>query len=435
MSGISSFGTAVNSAQSPMVLSTIENQFIHHFTGGFATIGGYATELFYILAGLEIVLFGLMWAIKQEGGLGLFVFKILKLAVIFFVITQFPRLLQVLIDGFTKAGYGLTGGQGGTSLFNPGHLWNYGFDASIALMKLSVQAATINMALSNIYLILGCGLILLFSLIGAQIILIVTAFYLISLLALLLIPIGAFFASRNFFEHAIDSVFRMGARVFALLVVLGIGESIWSQFDLSSLTEAADSISASANTMGAVSPMASSAGSAAPGGLTLMIPLGFFIATLVIWVLCIKLPGLVAEVVGQIGGRLSDEFSMGGAGSTEGSSVSVAMPAGVSQVAAGSSLSGAAGIAVSGTGGSYGAQGVAAASSLQGGGGSAGGAINVSANVNSTGGGASAPSAGVGASGGDKRKTQAGADVGISRETLNKLKSTFKQAMNESRPH
>lgn len=436
MSGVSSLSSvagsgAVNAAQSPMVLSIIENQFIQHFTNGFSVIGGYATELFYLLAGLEIVLFGLVWALKQEGGLGLFVFKIFKLAVIFFIITKFPMLLQAVIDGFTKAGYDVSGGSGGTSLFNPAHLWNFSFDASMALMKLSIQAATTNTALSNIYLLLGVGLVLLFALIGAQIILIVSAFYLVSLLALLLIPLGAFFAVRNFLEQAIQQVFKMGARVFALIVILGLGEKIWGQFDLSVLIQAGQSLSGVGMGM-SPNMVNNTASTGGLDGLTLMAPLGFFIATLVIWVLCLKLPGLVAEVVGQIGGRLGDEFGLVSS-SHEQASPMVSVNSSVGQVSAGASLSGPLGLSVSGAGGSYGAQGVAAATSLSGGGGGGGGSMQVSTNVNVSTTGGSNFGSGLGNLGGDKRKTQAGADVGISRETLNKLKSTFKQAMNESR--
>jgi len=441
--------TAAMQAQSPMVLTTIQNQFIHHFVHGFAVIGAYASDLFYILAGLEIALFGLIWAIRQEGALGSFVLKILKLGVLFFLITQFPMLLQALIDGFTKAGYGIAGTDGSLDLFNPAHLWNYGFDASMNLMKLSMQAVGTNMALSNIYLFLGGGILFLFALIGAQIILVVTAFYIVSLLALLLLPLGVFFASKNFFERAIESVFRAGARVFALVIVLGIGESIWSQFDLSALSTAAANLSgqlgsAVGSTMGSnmtagMNPTAgASLGSAAgPGSMTLMAPLGFIVATLVILVLCLKLPGLVAETVGKIGGKFSDELESGPAGSASaGASVNVSMPSATAQVAAGANMQGP-GINTSGAGASYGAQGVSAASSMQGGGGGGAGSVSVSANVTGGGGGSAGAAGGSGSGllggGGDKSRAKEGSDVGMSRETLNKLKSTFKQAMKESK--
>jgi len=440
-SGVSNSGAggfanlAAMQAQSPMVLSSIQNQFIHHFVHGFSVIGVYASELFYILAGLEIVLFGLIWAIRQEGALGIFVLKILKLGVLFFLITQFPNLLQALIDGFTKAGYGIAGSDGSNALFNPSHLWNYGFDASINLMKLSLQAAGSNSALSTIYLFLGGGILLLFSLIGAQIILVVTAFYMVSLLALLLLPLGAFFASQNFFERGIETVFKAGARVFALVIVLGIGESVWSQFDLSALASAAASVtaSASAGAMGSNMGSAPIAGSSGEAAMTLTAPLGLIIATLVIYILALKLPGLLAETIGKIGGKLSDEVESGPANlSGAGGSVTVSSPAAVAQVAAGASMQGP-GINTSGAGGSYGAQGVSAAANMQGG--ASAGGVSVSANLSGSGSaGASGPGgAGFLGSGDGKSRAKEGSDVGMSRETLSKLKSTFKQAMKESK--
>ena len=438
MSGMDGSGTenllgSVSSgiqAQSPMVLSALQNQFVQHFTQSFSVIAGYASELFYILAGLEIVLFGLMWAIRQESALGLFVLKILKLGVIFFIITEFPLLLQAVIDGFTKAGV-VVGGQDATKiLFNPGHLWDYGFDASIALLKLSAAGSA--GGLSNIYLLLGGGLILLFGLIGAQVILYVCGFYLVSLLSLLLIPLGAFFATKNFLERGIESVFRMGARVFALMVVLGIGGSVWGMFDLTTLISAADSLSGG---IGMTAGAAPSGGNISAGGLTLMVPLGFFIATLVMTVLCIKLPSLVAEAVGKITGRLVDELEGGGPNSGGYESVGAGLSPVVSQVSAGSNLAASA-MGVPGSGiSSGGLSGVGMAASMTGGGLASSGLssasqVNVSSNV--TGGSATSGGNFLGGEMGDKkRRAQAGAEVQISRETLQKLKSTFKQVLSE----
>ena len=90
------------SSISPAVLSTIQNDFVNKLSGAFAATTGYAQDLFYIFAVLEIVLFGLMWAIRQEQAIGQFIFKVVKLGIIFWIIISYPHILQIFINGFTK---------------------------------------------------------------------------------------------------------------------------------------------------------------------------------------------------------------------------------------------------------------------------------------------------------------------------------------------
>lgn len=383
--------------QSPMVLSVIQNDFVTKMTNAFSTIGGYATEIFYIIAAIELVLFGIAFAMRGEEGLSTLAIKIFKLAVIFTIITSYPRLLSGLIDGFTHAAFGVAGGKASTALFDPASIWQYGFDAGIKMTKMSIEYGTLNVGMSNLYMIIGFGLLVLFALIGTQIILMVSGFYIVSLLALLVLPLGAFFGMKNFFERAIEAVFRMGARVFALIMVLGVATTVWAQFDLSTISETT----------------------------TLTKPLGLFFATLVFWILCLKLPGLVVEAIGSIGGKFFGETSKGG-GSVDVPAPVTNVAAAPGQVAAGSSMSGAA-VSTSGTGVASGATGVTAAANIQtsSAGGAAGGGAQVSV-VGGAAGGASPSSSG-------KSSAKKGADVGISRQTLGKLKSTFKQAMRETK--
>lgn len=284
------------SAASPMILTTIQNDFVNKMSGAFSTIGGYATDLFYLIAVIEIVLFGLAWAMKGEEGISTFVMKIFKLAVVFFIITSYPMLLQGLVGGFTHAAFGIAG-NASSAFFDPSQIWQYGFDAGIKMTKLSVEYGTLNVGMSNLYLILGFGLLILFALIGAQIILMVSAFYVVSLLALLVLPLGAFFGMKNFFERAIESVFRMGARVFALILVLGVAITVWGQFDLSTISKTT----------------------------TLTQPLGLFFATLVFWILSLKLPGMAVEAIGHIGGSFFSQTA--GMKSSSGATASASAPA------------------------------------------------------------------------------------------------------------
>lgn len=90
-------GTTVS--LSPFVFNAIQNSYIQNFSVAFGQISQYALQLFYILAVLEICLFGIIWALKQQEMFGLLLFKIIKLGFVFFLITHFATLLNVLVNG------------------------------------------------------------------------------------------------------------------------------------------------------------------------------------------------------------------------------------------------------------------------------------------------------------------------------------------------
>lgn len=372
----------------PMVLTHIQHDYMQKFTMAFSVVDQYATTLFYIIAAIEIVLFGVAWAMKAEEAIGAFMMKIFKLGVIFFVISMYPHIIQSLIDGFTMVALHTTSIQTAGYLFNPGTIWKFGFDAGVQMMQLSVQYGTANVGMSNIYLILGFGSLLLFALIGAQIVLTVVAFYVVSLLALLLIPLGTFSGAKNLFERALTSVLRAGARVFALILVVGIAVAFWQQMDLGTISQST----------------------------VLTKPLSFFFSTLVFWVLAVKLPPIAVSTVGELGGTIFDSFH----GSNN---VTVTMPpatvstqsaaptASVNSLASATSMNAIATMSAAAVNVSAGSPGTSAGATQ------AHTNVNVSASMGSAAGN-------LNRAGNNRDKNMA--DSGISRETLDKLKSTFK---------
>ena len=76
----------------PMVLSTFEQHIVSQFSGAFATVSTYAVALFYIVAVIELTLFGLMWALRQEAAWGSFLFKIICYSQELILLTRFQLL-------------------------------------------------------------------------------------------------------------------------------------------------------------------------------------------------------------------------------------------------------------------------------------------------------------------------------------------------------
>jgi type IV secretion system protein TrbL len=364
---------------SPFIFNTIQNTYLSHLSQLFGMMNHYAVQLFYILATLEITFFGLIWALKQQDNMGHFLFKIIKLGIIFYLISNYNNLISILVNGLTQISLSSVSPQAAKVIFSPDLLWKYGFDSAISLLSLAVQYGSTNVGITSIYLTLGFGILTLFALIACQIILLITAFYIQALVSLLFLPFGAFGLTEDFLASSLQSLFKGAVKIFALILIVGIGISIWATFSPTSYSNST----------------------------TLDQPLGLFFATLIIAILTWKVPPMVAEVVGHLGGSLFHS-----------NTDSVATSAPVVSVQSSTTVTSP----------------LAAATSIQGSTGSA--AVSIAGQMSNT--SVSAPSVSVSGSTGpnlsglNKGISELNRAVkmhseGISKSTLSKLKSTFKE--------
>lgn len=258
----------------PLIFTSVQNTYIAQLSHLFLEISRHASSLFYILASLELALFGVIWALRQQEMVASFLLKMIKLGFIFFLITHYVSLLNILLNGLTQLSFHTGSTQTPHFIFSPDLLWKYGFDSAISLLALAVQYGSANFGMTCIYLVLGFGILLLFALIACQIILQFISFYLLSLLALLFLPFGTLSLTQNLCARSLQAVFQTAVKIFALLLMLGIGVSIWSSFN----------------------PTAFSAST------SLDQPLGLLFTTLIIAILSWKVPAYAAAAVGHFEG-------------------------------------------------------------------------------------------------------------------------------------
>lgn len=318
---------------SPMVFNLIQSDFLKHVGHVFETAVADAKMIFISIAVIELVIFAIVWSMRAENVFGEFIFKVVKLTVVFVVISFLPGIAAGMLDSVSAIANSVSNSTDATKLIlNPGYIWKYGFDASISLVKLAVTSGSANSAAGTLYNFLGFGSLFLFALIGAQIIAIMCGFYLVSLAALFLIPFGALTVFKNLFTQALTHIIRLSVQVMTLVIIMSIAISIWSKFDLKAFD----------------------------ASTKMDQPLGLFFSTLVICILVYQLPRLVARTVGDIGGNIFENLAAPSASvsvTTTAPSVSVAgttsspraaaasaasMPSGPSTTTSTSSSSGAA---------------------------------------------------------------------------------------------
>lgn len=255
----------------PGVVTLIQTKFLQHINIAFDTVSQYALNLLYLFAILELVFFGLIWALQQSAGWDRLFIKVLKIGLIFLIIQNFAYLLDTIVNSFAQiAGITVKNSKVAQFIFNPAKIWQYGYNAGLYLLQ---QAATSsNFGLTLIQTSLGMGILLAFGLLGIQIIIQVVGFYMIGLVALILLPFGTFDPSIKMFDKSIQSVLQAGVRVMVLILIIGIAVSVWDDFNLSEMATATVSISQ---------------------------PLGLFFSALLFLGMAIYLPKVAANTVGS----------------------------------------------------------------------------------------------------------------------------------------
>lgn len=253
-------------------ISPAQVQLLSHLGNAFSTVSNWSLNLLYIFAVFEVVMFGLLWAFSAESNWGRLFFKVIKIGLIFFVLQAFVHLLGLVVSSFADVG-GVSANTAnlGDIVFNPAVLWKYGYNSSLALLK-SGAVAKNSFGLALIQVSLGLGSLICFALIGIQVVLQLVAFYFVSLMALLLMPFGVFSPASNFFENSVTTILKAGVRVAVLIFVVGMAVTTWELFGLSKTT-----LPVSVNQA-----------------------LGLFDTALLFAFLAIRLPGMVAKVVGKL---------------------------------------------------------------------------------------------------------------------------------------
>lgn len=220
-------------ALDPGILTQVQSGVITQISGAFGAMVSVANSLLYFFAAFEVVLFGLFWALQGGGAWVRLLGALLKIGLLIFVIDNFPGWLEAFLESFAQIGSAV--GDTDTAkhlLLAPGDIWNYGYNAGVHLLKTATEHGD-NLGLTLLLVILGCGILLVFGWLGIQLVLRVSAFYILAFVALILMPIGAFRATSDFAYRSIRAVLQAGIALLVLLVVLTIATPILQAGDFS----------------------------------------------------------------------------------------------------------------------------------------------------------------------------------------------------------
>ncbi len=257
----------------PGVVTLIQANFLDQLRAGFAVTAGYATNLLYFFAAIEIAVLGLLWALQRDLAWEKLFFKIIKIGLIFFVISNYPWLLHTILYSFAKlAGVVINNSEVAQYIFNPAKLWQYGYNIGVHILEFAVNGTVPGVILIEVSI--GLGILLVFGLLGIQMITQIVSFYVVALGSLILLPFGALTSGRGMFDKAVQAVLKSGLRLMVLIIIIGVATVTWDGFQLNDL--------ATAKTF------------------TLNQPLGLFFTALLFLCLAIYLPKAISEAVGNL---------------------------------------------------------------------------------------------------------------------------------------
>ncbi len=283
----------------PGVITLIEGTFLSNISAAMDTVAHYAFNLLYLFATLELVFLGFLWALQRNLGLDKVFFKIIKIGLIFFIIGNYNLLTDVILNSFTKiSGIVINDGNVKQYLFNPANIWQYGYDIGVNLLK---SAASGNLlGLTMIQLCLGLGILMVFGLLGIQLIVNIVGFYFVSLGSLIMLPFGAFNPSKKMFDQAVQAILKAAMRLMVTMIIIGIAIITWDKFDLTAMENGVE--------------------------FNINQPLGLFFTALLFLSLSRYVPEIMSQIVGDISSGFLDDTPMAQSTVVNGGMASFAQP-------------------------------------------------------------------------------------------------------------
>ncbi|HLG89147.1 MAG TPA: P-type conjugative transfer protein TrbL [Alphaproteobacteria bacterium] len=219
------------------VIDQFLNVFTTYIDSGFGLLGPEVTFLTAVLAGIDMTLAGLFWAM---GGEGLFSERLIKktLYIGFFalLLSNFYKLAGIVFNSFASLGLLATGSTLTYAQFlQPGRIAHVGIDAGRPLLTavgglMGFTNFFTNFVQIVVLLLAWLLVVIAFFILAVQLFITILEFKLTALAGFVLVPFGLWGKSAFLAERVLGHVATTGVKVLVLAIVIGIGSTLFSQF-------------------------------------------------------------------------------------------------------------------------------------------------------------------------------------------------------------
>jgi type IV secretion system protein TrbL len=217
--------------------------FSQYIDSGFGLLGGEVAFLTATLVVIDMTLAGLFWAMGSEEVIAKLIKKTLYVGAFAYIIGNFNTLAGIIFRSFAGLGL-LASGSGLTQaqLLQPGRLASVGATAGQPLLQQIGQLSgfpEVFLNLDSIVVLFLTWIIVIvsFFILAVQLFVTLIEFKLTTLAGFVLVPFALWNKTAFLAERVLGNVVSSGVKVLVLAVIVGIGSTIFSQFQSPSGTD------------------------------------------------------------------------------------------------------------------------------------------------------------------------------------------------------
>lgn len=206
-------------------VSEVMTNFITVFTPGRDALVHEAKWILYRLTAIELAVASLVWAVNGSNFAAELVKRSFIITIFFFLINNFNLVTKTVMGGFVQAGALATKTAAGESLItNPDRIFNAATKALTPIANEMGKYGFSDILSLNPYMLLIAFVltILAFTVLGAQVFITVLEYYLVTTLAILLLPFGVFQKTAFLAERVFQAMIAFGIRVMMLSFLLSV---------------------------------------------------------------------------------------------------------------------------------------------------------------------------------------------------------------------
>ena len=210
--------------------------FSQYIDSGFGLLHGEVAFLTATLVVIDMTLAGLFWAMGGEDVIGRLIKKTLYVGAFAFIIGNFNNLAGILFHSFAGLGLVASGSTlTETQFLQPGHLAKVGVDAAQPIMAqisdlTGFPEVFANLDVISVLFLAWLVVIVSFFVLAVQLFVTLIEFKLTTLAGFVLVPFALWNKTAFLAERVLGNVVSSGIKVLVLAVIVGIGSTIFGQF-------------------------------------------------------------------------------------------------------------------------------------------------------------------------------------------------------------
>ncbi|GAC1648723.1 MAG: hypothetical protein NVS4B3_04710 [Gemmatimonadaceae bacterium] len=186
-----------------------------------------AQQLFMLLAAIEFVVSGAIWALRRDSLDDIaakFLLKFTLLAFLLALITSFTYWIPPIVAGFAAAGERAIGAGGSVS---PSAVIDIGRETAFTVLRtLDVGVMLRDPAMAIVGALSAMIVALAYMAVAAELVLVLVESYIVLGGGVLFLGFAAFRGTASFAESLIAYTFGVGIKVFLLYLIVGLGSQI-----------------------------------------------------------------------------------------------------------------------------------------------------------------------------------------------------------------